>query len=703
MSLETHHFYEFKNFRLDPAERVLLREGKPVSLTPKAYHLLQILVENHGRIVEKDKLMSEIWADSFVEEGNLTVSAMLLRKALADNANSPTFIETIPRRGYRFIAEVADNYEAVKTKTRSNGNAPALVSPALLRRFLPLAAILLIVLGSIVVAAWFTRSGFFAAEASAPILSAPFSASKFHSSGHTRIAISPDGQFAAFSDVSAGKQSLWLRKLDSGENIQIIPPSDDAYYGLTFSNHGKTIYFVRRPEAAHHDLALYRVSAFGGIPAMLLARPFVWDSVSLSPDDRHIAYSICTSKPDDWCSLYVADADGKNERRLLSRPKPTSVSDSQFSPDGKSIAFVSHSLMQGEHDFRLAIVDVASGSEREISTQRFFEVGSLRWLPSGDALLITAADYENGKYSLWQVSVSDGEAKQVSGDAANFKEINLDRKGERMAASRIENDFHIFIKSGNEFEKLTLANKMVFAPNGKIVYSTFAGDIWSVNPTGDERRQLTTGPHSDFAPRVSPDGRYIFFTSNRSGNHKIWRINAYGTNPIQLTQAGGEPCGFTPDGKWLYFRYYSMEKGQLLKVPIDGGEEIPVYNKSKLNYPVCSPDGNLVAYFYLDKVFKIGVIDLVSSNVVKTMDYGDGKSMALELAWSHDSKTLNFITDSDGTSRLWQQSLDEERPRLIEDLGKDEVRSVAMMPDGTGYAFIRGKFIEDAVLLTGLK
>lgn len=702
MSLETRHFYEFENFRLDTAERVLLREGKPVSLTPKAYHLLQILVENHGRIVEKEKLISEIWADSFVEEGNLTVSAMLLRKALADNANSPTFIETIPRRGYRFIAEVADNYEDVTTKAGSNGNAATLVSSTSLRRFLPLAVILLIILGSIVVTAWFTRSAFFASEASAPILSAPFSASKFHSSGHTRIAISPDGQFAAFSDESAGKESLWLRQLDSGEDIQIIPPSDDLYYGLTFTHDGKTIYFVRRPEAAHHDLALYRVSAFGGIPVMLLARPFQWNSVSVSPDDRHIAFSICSYKTDDFCSLYIVDADGKNERQLLSRPKPISVTDTQFSPDGKAIAFVSGRSFQEEPDLGISIVDVESGSEREVSQHRFFWSDSLRWLPSGDTLLVTASDIENGNYSFWQVSVADGEAKKVSNDAGSFKEISLDRKGERMVASNIENDFHIFVKKGDEFEKLTLAGKMTFASDGKIVYSTFDGDIWAVNPNGAERRQLTTGPHEDFAPIASRDGRHIFFTSNRSGNHKIWRINADGTNPVQITQSRGESCGFTPDGKWLYFRNYSVEKG-LLKVPTDGGEEIPVFNKFKLNYPVCSPDGNLVAYFYLDKVFKIGVIDLASGNLVKTMDYGDGKSMALELAWSPDSRTLSFITDSDGTSRLWQQSLDEDRPRLIEDLGKDEVRSVAMMPDGTGYAFIRGKFIEDAVLLTGLK
>lgn len=106
MSLEAQHFYEFEDFQLDLVERVLRRNSTRVPLTPKAFHLLKILVENHGHIVDKEKLISEIWADSFVEDGNLAVSATALRKALDDDASNPTFIETIPRRGYRFIAEV---------------------------------------------------------------------------------------------------------------------------------------------------------------------------------------------------------------------------------------------------------------------------------------------------------------------------------------------------------------------------------------------------------------------------------------------------------------------------------------------------------------------------------------------------------------------------------------------------------------------
>ncbi|HKA21611.1 MAG TPA: tetratricopeptide repeat protein [Blastocatellia bacterium] len=96
--------YEFGPYRLDTAERVLLRGGQPVALAPKAFDVLLVLVESSGHIVEKDQLMNRVWADSFVEEGNLKVTVSVLRKALEDGP----FIETVPRRGYRFVATVKE-------------------------------------------------------------------------------------------------------------------------------------------------------------------------------------------------------------------------------------------------------------------------------------------------------------------------------------------------------------------------------------------------------------------------------------------------------------------------------------------------------------------------------------------------------------------------------------------------------------------
>jgi DNA-binding winged helix-turn-helix (wHTH) protein/TolB-like protein len=100
------HFYEFGRFRLDASERVLLRDRDPVPLTPKVFDILLALVERGGHIVEKDDLMKKVWPDTFVEEGNLTQNVSLLRKALGESRDSPQFIETVARRGYRFVAAV---------------------------------------------------------------------------------------------------------------------------------------------------------------------------------------------------------------------------------------------------------------------------------------------------------------------------------------------------------------------------------------------------------------------------------------------------------------------------------------------------------------------------------------------------------------------------------------------------------------------
>ena len=112
------HFFEFGSFRLDKSERQLLRNGSVVSLTPKAFDTLLFLVENHGHVLEKNELMKALWPGSFVEEGNLTDNISKLRQALGDDRKSPQYIETVPRRGYRFMAEVQEIRDEERIGTR---------------------------------------------------------------------------------------------------------------------------------------------------------------------------------------------------------------------------------------------------------------------------------------------------------------------------------------------------------------------------------------------------------------------------------------------------------------------------------------------------------------------------------------------------------------------------------------------------------
>src|ERR687896_1749615 len=117
---QVRHLYTFGEFRLDAGEKVLTRGGETVQLTPKAFETLLLLVENHGRVLGRDELLERVWPDTYVEENNLTRHISMLRKALGDGSEGQRFIETVPRRGYRFAAGVrAEEAVLVSEKMRT--------------------------------------------------------------------------------------------------------------------------------------------------------------------------------------------------------------------------------------------------------------------------------------------------------------------------------------------------------------------------------------------------------------------------------------------------------------------------------------------------------------------------------------------------------------------------------------------------------
>ena len=130
MSEIVSHSYAFGRFQLRTDDRVLMRDHEMVPLTPKALEILLILVQNYGRVVEKDDLMKQVWPNTFVEEGNLTQNVSLIRKALGETASGAQFIETVPRRGYRFIAEVTEGVSQGNGHA-TNGHNTTVVAPAL--------------------------------------------------------------------------------------------------------------------------------------------------------------------------------------------------------------------------------------------------------------------------------------------------------------------------------------------------------------------------------------------------------------------------------------------------------------------------------------------------------------------------------------------------------------------------------------------
>src|SRR4051812_43568782 len=133
-SLTHNEIYRFACFRLNVPERTLECNGKPVSLSPKAWEVLRVLVAHQGHIVEKKILMDEVWPETFVEENNLAFNVSVVRKVLGENAAEPKFIETVPKRGYRFIAPVEqESPEAIRAASENLGGREEVVeSPATL-------------------------------------------------------------------------------------------------------------------------------------------------------------------------------------------------------------------------------------------------------------------------------------------------------------------------------------------------------------------------------------------------------------------------------------------------------------------------------------------------------------------------------------------------------------------------------------------
>src|SRR5262249_45528673 len=133
MFRQDNSIYEFGPFRLDPAEKTLSKDGESVALTPKAFDTLLILIEKSGRLVEKEELMKQLWPDTFVEENSLSQNIYLVRKALGEESQGARYIETVPRRGYRFnapVREVSGGDAAIRAQLPVRNNEATIEAPA---------------------------------------------------------------------------------------------------------------------------------------------------------------------------------------------------------------------------------------------------------------------------------------------------------------------------------------------------------------------------------------------------------------------------------------------------------------------------------------------------------------------------------------------------------------------------------------------
>lgn len=709
MSLQTNRFYDFANFRLDLSEKVLLRDGKRVPLTPKGFDTLKILLENAGHLLEKDKLMQTIWQDRFVEESNLTFNIKVLRKTLGDSAAKPQFIETVPRRGYRFVAEVVKSDdepiepdEKEQTLLKNDDSAAGLK----FRKYsLSTVFFAFLLMSAIGVGWWLMQRR--ATQTNAPILSAPFDSEKLSTNGKVvHAAVSSDGKSVVYTNGTGGKLSVWLRQLETGNNVEIIPPSGDVYTGLALSPDGNFLYFVRRPPNPEEPNTLYRVSIFGGIPQKIGSDMHGW--ISLSPDGARISFVRCSGLENENCSLWIADSlDGKNERKIAARPRPFRIADNQFSPDGKKVAFAVGQSENQANEFGLMEVDLESGAERELTPEKFFNIKSLEWLPDASGLLITASRIPNKNFRIWQVSIASGAVEPLTKDSETYSVLSLDDAGKNLISTRVKQNFRLFLSSvenPSNPQILADANRLVFAPDGKIVFSSLMSgndEIWITNADGSGQRQLTSNAADESAPVASPAGDSIYFSSNRTGAVQIWRMNADGSNQAQITnQTGGFPLAASPDGEWIY--YHHGINRTLWRVAAKGGAEQMILDKKKGSFAV-SPDGSAVAFSEKQTGENIlTIVSLADGKTLETFALPNEKSRLGVIAWINKTNIAYVLTEGENNA-LWRQPINGEKPQKIADLGAEYVLSLAFAPDEKTFAVVQGNWLHDAVLLKGLR
>lgn len=719
------HLYQFGPFSVDTAERVLLRDGHPVALPPKAFDLLLVLVENSGHLLEKDELMQRLWPDTFVEEANLPNNISLLRKALAIDQDHQ-YIETVPRRGYRFVADVEESSIQqdeliIAERTRVTLEQDEEFSPTTLssRRRFPLSKSMTaaIVAGSILLAVGgFALYSFFARsrdekKRAAPLV--PFQQMEIKrvaASGKARgAAISPDGRYIAYVQDEGGLQSIHLTQVDTSSSVMIRPPTNAVYAWPIFSPDGKGLYYTARGKDVPEGL--YRSAVLGGVQQKVLTN---YDSpVAFSPDGRRVAFVRFYTGGET--AIVVAEAqDGGGEQKLAVRrlPEKFSVNGPSWSPDGKLIAICAN--YGNTARAKLFGIRVADGHSEPLSEDEWYNPDRVMWLGDGSGLaLIAAHKGEGDRRQIWHISYPGGEVRRITNDLHDYEANNLSLSADSksLVAVQIQTTSNIWLLPAGDrtrARQLTFGpagkhdglHGLAFTPDGRIVYSSYVGNgqtIWIMNADGSNQRQLTPAAgHVENAPTVTADGRYIVFHSTRSDGFHIWRMGIDGDNPVKLTEGGSSyQPSVSPDGKWVVYRSLRNGVWSLWKVAIDGGTPVQVTDKST-SWPAISPDGKWIACIY-EGHFSVIPFE---GGPARPLDLPRIASTHSGPRWKPDSRSLII---SDANQGVWELPIDGAPALHVSNLGPEKIFNLAWSRDGKQLALARGTQSFDVVLIRNFR
>ena len=582
-------------------------------------------------------------------------------------------------------------------------------------------AIAVITMALIVVAAGF---GIYKLVGTAPAIQrfGDVKLSRITNSGNAiDVTISPDGKYIVYVLSDRSRQSLYIRQVSTANDIQIVPPAPVGFFGVTFSPDGTELFYVVKSNL--DSGSLYRIPVLGGTPVRILRA--IDGPISFSPDGKQFVFVRGNYPNPGESALVTANLDGTGERNLTVQKLPQRLSPIFFtgpawSPDNKLIA-AAVSTLGGPT--RVVGFNVDDGSEKELSTDRWSFAARLEWLPDMSGLLAVAGD-SAAAAQVWAISYPEGKARRITNDLAAYRAIGLTADGKKFSTIQAAGLVNLWVVPEGDAKKAirlptgnigfysSAGSNTDWMADGRIVFVSNEGahpDIWLTNTDGGDRKQLTANGDANFNPTVSPDGRYIVYTSAREGARTIWRMNVDGSNPIKLTNGVSDSFpSVSPDGRWVVFTTFSEARPLIWKVSIDGGTPIQHTDHTALGGMV-SPDGKWISFLFAQSLDpfappnRIALMPFEGGEIVKEFQIAMSGTVGTVAQWSGDGKSILYSVNSNNVSNIWSQPIEGGPPKRVTEFTDSLITSFAWSRDGKQLVCARGQLLRDAVLITDLK
>lgn len=547
-------------------------------------------------------------------------------------------------------------------------------------------------------------------------------ASRLTDNGTANMAeISPDGKFVAFINRQEGRQSLAVRQVVTGSVIALAQPAMQEFYQPSFTPDGNFIYYV----AVERGIGTaYKIPTLGGETTKIVVD--VDSKITFSPDGKRLAF-IRHNPTEGGDTIIMADADGANAAPFLQTKE---IGYDRFigvdwSPEGDQV-LVGMFKSKGEPNqkLELATFDLANKTRVAVGDKGWLGVKNFEWLRNGAGIVLVGKSAAGENSQVWHVAYPSGEARQITADTTDYGSVSVSADGNLMVVTRIDAISSLWSRAPltGEMRQLVAENKNLVGqagisqmPDGKILYIKFSGreaNIFATEENGSGERQLTSGSAINQTPVATPDGKYIVFSSNRSGSFSLWRMNPDGTNPVRLTNtpnAMDSHVQISKDARTVVFMRQTSDGGKtrLMRVSIDGGEAVPIMPESaSAEYlPRFSPDGKRLAFYSF-------AYDVNNPNIepkVKIVGFDgeklDGSVREIEspinpeFKFSPDGKSLTYLNRG-GIDNLWSQSLeDKKNEKPLTDFTSGNISNFVWSNDGKKLFIVRAIYNSDLVLI----